>query len=249
MLDTLTKQDLISYVVDQNKTTEGNNRIKEFCEKQPPVSMVLYRGHINSREIRYNSFWYSATKSKKVAKDEFSSGGCCVFKINLVNVPVIDINKFIGDNIDHYREEDEFIFLGGGVFYKDKSLTIKGFTDVGNDEYECWYKIPTTETQSFDIDRAVKLLEYEYDIIDSADDIFIDNITNEQKQLVFEKIKEIKLKSGGKKRRTRRVKINQKIKPFRREKSQKLTLFSLNSTHELGVLNDKKCKKTKKLRK
>jgi hypothetical protein len=84
-------EDLIQYVTEQKTTKDSIERIKTFCEQQQPISLVLYRGHMRSTEIRYNKFWYSATSSKKIAKEEFSSGPCCVFTIHLINVPVIDI--------------------------------------------------------------------------------------------------------------------------------------------------------------
>lgn len=217
-MDPLTKQDLIAYVKDQKTTEEGNKRIKEFCEKQTPVSTILYRGHKKSTEIRYNSFWYSATKSKQVAKEEFSSGNCCIFTVNLTEVPVIDINKFIGNEIGEYFEEQEFIFLGGGTFYKDQSFNQKGFLDKGNGEFECWYKFDKKEP--FNIDRILDIIpEEEYDFIDEPSDIMIGDLSESQKILVFNKIQQFKLqKNGGKKSRK-----NKKIRKKKTRKYKKKT--------------------------
>ena len=82
-MDPQVEQDLIEYVTEQKTTPESIERIKTFCQHQPPISLVVYRGHKRSTEIRYNNFWYSATTSKDVAKDEFSSGTCCVFTIQI----------------------------------------------------------------------------------------------------------------------------------------------------------------------
>lgn len=228
-MDELTKDYLISYVTNQITSDEGNNIIKIFCEKQSRVSMIVYRGHNNVSEIRVNNLWYSATKSKKVAKEEFAANECCIFKINLVNIPIIDINKFIGNDIGEYKEEDEVIFLGGGVFYADKSLSTQGFRDLGNGEYECWYKIADKTNNMFDIDRYVKLLEEEYDMIDSPSDIFIDNITEDQKNLIFEKIKEIKsnMINGGKKRRKTKKSTKTK-KHLKKNKKKSLKKYFKN---------------------
>ena len=206
-MDLITEQDLVTYVTEQQTTEEGNKRIKAFCEKQEPVSLVLYRGHTNSTEIRYNSFWYSATKSKTVAKEEFSSGNCCIFKINLIEVPIIDINNFIGDKIGEYNEEEECIFLGGGSFYKDQTLNEKGFTDKNNGEYECWYKVDVKTP--FDLDRILEIIpQEEYELIDEPSDIIVDNLTEDEKQLVFNKIQELKNKGGRKSKKQRKTRKN-----------------------------------------
>jgi hypothetical protein len=184
------QEDLIEYVMEQKTTTESIERIYKFCEQQPSVSLVLYRGHIRSTEIRYNKFWYSATSSKKIAKEEFSSGPCCVFTIHLINVPVIDINQYVGDKIKDYKEEKEYIFLGGGTFYKDKTLKEKGFLNTGSGEFECWYKI---DNKQFNLERILDMIPMEeYELIESPTDIFLDGLTEEQKILVFNKIQEIK---------------------------------------------------------
>lgn len=189
-------QNLIEYVTEQKTTRESIDRIHNFCKQQPPVSLVLYRGHKRSTEIRHNRFWYSSTSSKKVAKEEFSSGHCCVFKIHLVNVPVIDVNKYVGDKIGDYKEEKEYIFLGGGTFYKDANLKKKGFLDLGKGKFECWYKIDTTP--QFDLERTFSCIpSEEYEFIDSPSDIHVDGLTNAQKVLVFQKINEIKQQSAG----------------------------------------------------
>ena len=86
------EKDLIDYVIRHEITSEGYERIREYCETQPPRSLILYRGHSSSRVIR-DSPWYSASKKLEVARNQFASKDCCVFKIHLVEVPIIDINK------------------------------------------------------------------------------------------------------------------------------------------------------------
>lgn len=188
--------DLIDYVTEQKTTKESVERIRKFCEQQRPISLVLYRGHKRDDPvIRHNNFWYSATSSKQIAKDEFSSKSCCVFTIHLINVPAIDINEHIGDKIKGYKQEKEYIFLGGGTFYQDETLEEEGFSDKHNGEFECWYKIDLSSpppANEFNLDRILVLLEDEYDLIDEVADIFLDGLTEDQKVLVCSEIQEIK---------------------------------------------------------
>jgi len=197
-MDPQVEQDLIDYVTEQKTTIEGNERIKRFCQQQPPVSLVVYRGHNSSTKIRKNNLWYSATTSKDVAKDEFSSGICCVFTIHLINVPLIDINSLIGDKIGHYKEEEEYIFLGGGTFYRDNTLTNEGFSNTSTGEYECWYTLDNNKP-IFNLEQVLSLIDpEEYDFIDSPSDIIVEGISEDEKILVFNKIQEIKKMEGGK---------------------------------------------------
>ena len=239
-IDTETKEDLIKYVIDQKTTYASNQRIKKFCETQKPESLILYRGHKNSTKIRPN-IWYSASKSKEIAIEEFSSGKgkCCVFKIHLIDIPIIDINKLIGSKIGKYAAEKEVIFLGGGIFYEDETLSKEGFKDNGNGEYEGWYKMNIAKPL-FDLERILtQIPEDEYEFIDSPSDIKILTVklTTPEKRKVFDKIQEIKnkkstetkkpgtdktgtgstekrKKSGGKKRKRKTKKHTNKRKKY-----------------------------------
>lgn len=188
-----TKKVLKDYVVDQKIDSSGVKIIKDFCETQPPISNIFYRGHKRSREIRFNKNWFSATEDKHVAKNEFASSDCCVFTIHLVNIPTIYVNKFIGEEIGHYKEEKECIFLGGGKFYKDKTTTTEGFHEKKPGEFECWYKLPIIEekpeirhsTETSVEKNIFQLIPIdEYDFIDSPEDIIFPehNLTSEQKK-------------------------------------------------------------------
>jgi len=188
------EKDLIDYVIKHEIPPESYQRIKEFCKGQTPHSLILYRGHSSSRVIR-DSPWYSASKKLEVARNQFASKDCCVFKIHLVEVPIIDINKIIGDKIGDRTEEEECIFLGGGIFYKDESLTEKGFTDNGKGNFECWYKIESKS--QFNLQRILNTIpEDEYELISGPINIIGFNITDREKQLVFNKIAKIKQKGG-----------------------------------------------------
>jgi hypothetical protein len=222
-------EDLIQYITEQKTTKDSIERIKTFCEQQQPISIVIYRGHKRSTKIRYNNFWYSATSNKKVAKEEFSSGHCCVFTIHLINVPVIDINKYVGDKIGNYKEEEEYIFLGGGTFYKDETLKEKGFLDKDNGEFECWYKIDQSRSQ-FSLDRILEIIpEEEYELIDSPSDIFADGLTEDEKILIFNKIQEIKKlnQNGGKIKSKRNLKRQSKRNLKRQSKHKKNKLIGV----------------------
>ena len=221
-IDTETKEDLIKYVIDQKTTYESNQRIKKFCETQNPKSLTLYRGHKNSTKIKPN-IWYSASKSKEIAIEEFSSGKgkCCVFKIHLIDIPIIDISNSIGNKIGDYAKEEEVIFLGGGEFYTDSTLNKKGFTNNDKGEYECWYKMNIKTP--FDVNRILEQIsEDEYEFIDSPSDIIIPTmkLSKSEKNIVFEEIKKrkhiTKKKSGGtttkSKRKTKKKKRKTKNK-------------------------------------
>jgi hypothetical protein len=234
-MNELVEQDLIEYVTNQKTGQDSIKRIYEFCKLQQPISITLYRGHKKSREIR-NSSWYSASKLKRVAKEEFAGTDCCVFKINVVNVPTIDINNFVGDKINDYVEEEECIFLGGGTFYKNNVLTEEGFFDLGNGEFECWYTFPSA-TDSLNIRSDIKINSDklkdifnqidpdEYEFIESPDDIVGFNLNALEKQQIYDKILKMKPSVGGnKKRKTRRnkrkSKRHNKSRQMRRNKSK-----------------------------
>jgi hypothetical protein len=225
-MDAPTKQVLIEYVTEQKTTTSGNELIKQFCKQQPPQSLVVYRGHKKTTEIRENAIWYSASKSKQVAKDEFASTSCCVFTIHLIDVPLIDVNYFIGNEIGDYKDELECIFLGGGSFYKDNSAREKGFLNKSNGEFECWYKLaPETVAIRFDVDEIVNNIpEEEYDMITDPSDIVGFDLTKDQQIKVYDKIKELQNKLGGFKKRN---KINKRT----------------NTRNRINKRSNTKCKK------
>ena len=205
------KQDLISYVVDQKTSRQIVQSIRELCETQPPVSRTVYRGHLGDDEIR-PSPWYSATSSHRVAKEQFSGKTCCVFKIHLVNVPVIDVNKHVGKYIGHYAEEDEYIFLGGGVFYKDNELRRQGFIETKAGEYECWYALSPKKVESsaavppsYKMDELLRFIsEDDYvfiDILSDLDPFLPERITlADRKKLLTEILRRKTEMSGGRRK-------------------------------------------------
>lgn len=109
------------------------------------VEMVVYRGHINTPYINSSPeyLYYSSTLYERIAREEFTNDKCCVFKINLINVPVINVNKFLQGTISSYQEENKYIFLGGGTFYKNENMIEPVFFKHSNRLYEGWYTITT----------------------------------------------------------------------------------------------------------
>ena len=184
-------QALVNYITKQ-EYAENKKIIERFCRKQALQSMTLSRGHMNSPAIRKN-LWFSPSKSKTVAKEEFAGKTCCVFTIHVLDVPILDVNKYVKKNIGKYADEQEVIVLGGGTFYKNQSLTEVGFKDVGQGEFICWYTIkkPEKKTSHRDlIDSFVdQIPEEEYEFIHSPSDIIISGISDAQRVKVFGKIK------------------------------------------------------------
>jgi hypothetical protein len=118
-------------------------RIQNFLKTQPPQTMTVYRGQKNSQIIKTDGYpWFSTSLRKDLAKQRFANEEkpCCLFTIHLVNVPTIDVNKFIRHRLD---DEQEHIVLGGGRFYKDEACTIPGFKTIGEGEFETWYTLPS----------------------------------------------------------------------------------------------------------
>jgi hypothetical protein len=207
------QQILIDYVKEQKANDENYKKIRDFCKIQEPRSMTVYRGQ--KVEKIHKRSWYSSTKLEKVAREEFAGKEGYVFKIHLVNIPVIDINKHIKNKIGHYKEEKEVIFLGGGSFYKESNCKEEGYIQLGEDVFECWYKLDP----SFDVKRYANLIgEEEYDFIDGPGDIVGFNITPGQKELVYEEIEKRKQKpkNGGGRKKTKRRQFKKKKSHTRR---------------------------------
>jgi hypothetical protein len=149
---------LKSYVVDFESITDIEyNTILEYAKKQPRKTMTVYRGQYSQKNIKLlNSGFISTTKDERIA-NRFKDN-CCLFAINLINVPVIDVNetiKSINENRSSYNQiilpkdkknEKEIIVPGGGKFYKYEPL--QGFDieegfDIDTDgTYYTYYTFP-----------------------------------------------------------------------------------------------------------
>ena len=159
---------------------------------------------------------------------------CCIFIIHLLDVPCIDINRFIGDKIGSKTDEREIIFLGGGKFYKNKDLTEEGFLELGNSNkfnklmFECWYSLTNIENDKKNninnVERALNIIdpsEYEFvKSIDDIDDLLMDiiELTPSEKDQVFKEITKNN-KSGGKK--SKKTKRKYKKRKYKKNKTHK----------------------------
>ena len=169
-IDIQTKNFLKEYVEDFKCEEKCGKKIEEFCSKQPKQSLTVYRGQKKGHLLDSNP-WHSATTDKNIAREEFAGENGYVLKINLINVPVINVCEYIGDEISHYGEEQEYIFLGGGVCFTSKEMNEEGFKYNRDDNnFECWYEIRNINNLFEEIDPD------EYDFIDDYNDIVFSNI-------------------------------------------------------------------------
>lgn len=118
---------------------------------------------------------------KKVAQDEFSSGGCCVFKIHVqIDVPSLEVYSYISRG--KFSDEEEILVMGGGMFYNSKEMDTVGFNDLGNGFFETWYTfvhpkkvLDNIDNIDISIERILNQIPTdEYEFINSPDDIIID---------------------------------------------------------------------------
>ncbi len=205
---------LIEYVTEQHFANNAEIVIRDFCSIQRPLSITVYRGHTKTPVMKQR-LWYSASTDINIAANEFAGIECCIFKIHLLDIPCIDINKYIGDKIGDKKDENEIIFLGGGTYYKNSDLTEEGYVELKTNAlnkrtFECWYslsKLQTPQPQPLinsknNVEHALKIIDPdEYEFIDSIDDIIInDNImllSNEEKQQILEEILKRKAIGGN----------------------------------------------------
>ena len=206
-------------VCDKRAMTVG---ITNLIKESEPFSGIVWRGQSNSVIIRPNVPWFSTSTDKEVA-ERFTGKGCCLFKINVVNVRAIVVNEFIGEDHQHSSEE-EVILEGGGKFYKTSELKEEGFTEYETGHFETWYatRLPASKIEvkaeikpTYTVDYILSLINQdEYVLIDSTDDIR-DLIG--KKDVPEEILVQVlgKIKSGGKRKRKtrkqRRRKTNGRI--------------------------------------
>jgi hypothetical protein len=139
---------LIDYVVNQSSNAINYKNIHDLIKNQKEKTLVVYRGNGDDKDEPnkiYTGKWFSTTSCEKIAFDEFSGTDCCVFKINILNCKILDVNKFVKDKIGNYADEKEILILGGGKFYKNKDCTELGYNETGIENgiqhFECYYKI------------------------------------------------------------------------------------------------------------
>jgi hypothetical protein len=195
-MDETTIQYLTRYVVEQDCDRKCQGILLDAIKTCPPMTTTVYRGHRSGTTIK-KTIWFSTSKSKKIAKEEFSSKDCCVFTIHLVNVPALDVYKYIPKG--RMGDEEEILVLGGGTFYSDSSLKQEGFRNLGSGEFECWYTIRPER----DLNAIANDLREESEFIETPEDItaFLPGLTKREQLEVF------KILKGGKRRKTRRRRV------------------------------------------
>lgn len=143
IFNTLSITDCLDEWVHEHDVSLGCRRkITSVLRTLPPVSMTVYRGHKAMRRSIEDRSWWATSSSRKVA-EAFSNknANCCVFKIHVVNVPVLRVNDYLEDGAQ-FKKEKEYLLLGGGTFYKTEALDETGFTLLKNGTYVAWYVHP-----------------------------------------------------------------------------------------------------------
>lgn len=193
-------------VCDKRAMTLG---ITNLIKESEPFSGIVWRGHSKSSTIRANVQWFSTSTDKEVG-ERFTGKGCCLFKINVINVRAIVVNEFIGNDHQHSSEE-EVILEGGGKFYKSADLKEEGFTEYEPGHFETWYvtKLPEVKKEipinpAYTVMGILELVNKdEYELIDSTNDI---RDLLGKKDIPEDILIQVlaKIKSGGKRKRKTR---------------------------------------------
>lgn len=102
--------------------------IEKFLYTQPARKKELWRGQAPKDNIIRDIDFFSCTEDVKVARDDgFSGDDCCVFHL-YVNAPMISVNDILEDE-SLFPEQEEYLVLGYGDFFKDEAKTQKGFVE------------------------------------------------------------------------------------------------------------------------
>lgn len=131
--------------------------LHKLLAKLPGITKTVYRGQLGDTEI--NPTLYFSTSTNKEEAELFSKTSCCMFKIHLVNAPAFYIGDLFSDI------EKEYLVLGGGTFWINKECTQKGFKQISEGTFECWYTVPRKQNiavprkQNIDIDDIAVSLE------------------------------------------------------------------------------------------
>jgi len=193
---------IINWVTDQQRSSECDLKIKELVQSQPPTTITLYRGHTGEDDdtIRDNT-WWSTTSSLRIAKKEFSKNTGNLFMIHVMNVPVLDVNRYANERgflskLKEYASECEYILLGGGTFYDSPEMKTVGFRDDG-EFYSTWYRITPVLSNEDMIARAMTQINGIENAINTKNDLntFTNGLqlTNAHKNEIMRRLG----KSGG----------------------------------------------------
>jgi hypothetical protein len=138
------------YVEKPNITQLERQAIYEYIRNAEPMTIRVYRGQM-SKELE-DSDWYSTSIRRSVGEHFSSMPTSTLFIINVVNVPAIDVNEVLlsegGWLNDRYDTEDEILVLGGGDFYSNADMTMRGMTKVDERTYETWYTMAGDNMES-----------------------------------------------------------------------------------------------------
>jgi hypothetical protein len=189
-MDERAKKCLHKYVHEFEKPRECVQALVPIIMSQPKRAMTVYRGQGTTPEIdrlRINGF-LSTSKSKEIAKTQFSKKGCCVFTIHVAgDVPSLDVYRFIEKGSK--GDEDEILLPAGGYFYNDASLKTQGFVTIKSGEFETWYSMKAPPRARTIAELADMIDTDEYEFIDGPEDIhFEEKVSFEVKKAVFEEI-------------------------------------------------------------
>lgn len=143
VFNALSIHDCLDEWVHEHTASVGCRRkITSILRTLPPVSMTLYRGHKAMKKQIEDRSWWAMSSSRKVA-DAFANqeNNCCVFKIHVVNVPVLRVNDYL-ENSEQFKKEKEHLLLGGGTFYQSEDLVETGFRQLKSGTFVAWYVHP-----------------------------------------------------------------------------------------------------------
>ena len=176
---------LVDYVKNQSFSIDNYMNIYNLLKNQKEKTMTLYRGNGDDKphpDSINTGKWFSTTQNENIAFEEFSGEKCCVFMIHILNTKVLDVNKFVKDKISDYADEEEFLVLGGGNFYKNKECTQPGYNYLrikNNKKYfECYYKVSEKSSRKSNktIKKKYNLTEIIKIIQDDESSEFIENV-------------------------------------------------------------------------
>jgi hypothetical protein len=204
----------------KNKLNKNKKTIEEYIQdilnSRKPLNheLIVYRGHNpDSKTIIPNSWFSTSDDLDKVYKHHISENSdCCLFKIHLLpGIVHFNVDEFIkkgGLSPTGHEEESEIIVNGKGIFYKNKELSEKGFTELNNKYkgvtiFETWYGLPKKVLTLKKLKNRIS--ENNYEFINSIKDLRNQGIISKNEEISDEIFKELlkimKLpnQNGGKK--------------------------------------------------
>ena len=142
------------YGFKKNCTLECRKEIATQVDKYGTImNQTVFRGQRPTRKLNVagtsektidsNVPFFSVSEKKLNAFGKNAENTCCDFKIHLINAKGLRLKDVTFGKPNHnwklFVEEAEVLVLGGGTFYQNEKLTVPGFHDLGNGDYEAWY--------------------------------------------------------------------------------------------------------------